>query len=596
MCQAHGSDCAFPPSPESNQRNKGASRRGKAIVARSARQSSVTAAPSNRTNELSLGNNPLSSTSQPPSTVLTEAPQIHDMAISLDQEEDDDSPHIVGPALTSDNHVLADYLSTVSGARGGTRGLPIIRPMMGGDSEPVMFTKVMRRPLGMAMNPSPPSLQLQAIEKLVEPWTDQVVDMYMGKTNICFPLLDEASFRDQYLNARGRISPALLSCLYAHSLSYWQYDAHLSSQRCPDGRFVWNLACQILYSELQYSPGMATIAAMLLNAGGRPSTSMIGNGVLLGAAVSISYSLGLNRNPLSWHIPQSEKYLRMKIWWCLLIHDRWYVLAYGTPPRLRREHYDVPSPTHEYLSTSKESQGAEAVFISVVGLSEVLEGFLDYVYLLPGGSACSSVSELELSLDRWIDSLAGDVRKIIIRGTHLGVHGASNLRLAYLSIRLLLRRIELNNHKQSTDSDPEKLSCRYVQVRRTAEDIVLLVQELDARQLGDFWLPMSAFTFSHTATLLIRCALETEEMPAALAKSPSLLLASELLKALRSHQRQHGWDLGDICLAQHSDVVDKLLTPDPSEDPLANPFPELQCDFMPDFPFMDDFFLGPNPD
>lgn len=91
---------------------------------------------------------------------------------SLDRQEDDNSPLIVGPALTDDNHVPADYLTTVSSVRGRTRGIPIIRPMMGGDSEPVMFTKVMRRPLGMAVNPSQPPLQLQAIQSLVEPWTD----------------------------------------------------------------------------------------------------------------------------------------------------------------------------------------------------------------------------------------------------------------------------------------------------------------------------------------------------------------------------------------------------------------------------------------
>lgn len=81
-----------------------------------------------------------------------------------------------------------------------------------------------------------------------------------------------------------------------------------------------------------------------------------------------------------------------------------------------------------------------------------------------------------------------------------------------------------------------------------------------------------------------------------MAKSPSLLLASELLKVLRSHQQRHSWDLGDICLAQHAIVVERLLAPDPSDDPLANSLMELQSDLMPDFAFMGDFFLCPNLD
>jgi hypothetical protein len=84
------------------------------------------------------------------------------------------------------------------------------------------------------------------------------------------------------------------------------------------------LAIEATYSELYLSPGLSVINALILNIGGRPNTSLIGNGVLLAAAVSMANSLGLNRSPLDWDIPQPEKYLRMKIWWALLVHDRWY--------------------------------------------------------------------------------------------------------------------------------------------------------------------------------------------------------------------------------------------------------------------------------
>ena len=81
---------------------------------------------------------------------------------------------------------------------------------------------------------------------------------------------------------------------------------------------------EALYSELHLSPGISTIIAALINIGGRPTTSLIGNGVQLGSAVSLAHSLGLNRNPLHWRIPSSEKDLRIKVWWTLIIHDSWY--------------------------------------------------------------------------------------------------------------------------------------------------------------------------------------------------------------------------------------------------------------------------------
>ena len=108
-------------------------------------------------------------------------------------------------------------------------------------------------------------------------------------------------------------------------LTQWQHDPLLSRERCPDVRFVWNLAIEASYSELHASAGISTIKAILLDVGGRPTTSMTGNGVRLGSAVALCHSLGLNRNPLPWDIPQEEKHLRMKIWWSILLHDRWYV-------------------------------------------------------------------------------------------------------------------------------------------------------------------------------------------------------------------------------------------------------------------------------
>ena len=146
---------------------------------------------------------------------------------------------------------------------------------------------------------------------------------YFSKVNRCLPLVDETSFRRQYRENKDRISPALLSSLYAHTITFWRSSPVLSQHRRPDSRFIWNLANGATYSELYLSPGMSIIEAILLNVGGRPTTSLIGNSVLLGSAVAMANSLGLNHNPVPWEIPQSEKNLRMKIWWVLIVLDKW---------------------------------------------------------------------------------------------------------------------------------------------------------------------------------------------------------------------------------------------------------------------------------
>ncbi|PHH66533.1 hypothetical protein CDD81_7008 [Ophiocordyceps australis] len=578
-CRAHRTPCVFPDLPSRNRPcTKTAS---PSRLPRGGGRGDVSASTRARSTSARRG-----TARQGTSTTSSDAPRLPHMASTtalmtkanqqpsghgLDMDLDDGSSmgldasdshhvnlHIVGPAVTNDSQVLADYLSCIPEAMRSTR---MVVPDSAGRSKPVLFTMVQKRPLGVSVNRSPSAEKLEVIEKLLEPCAAATVDEYFARANDCLPLLDQASFRRQFDQDRHRISPALLCCLYASTLIYWRHSPTLSCHRCPDSRFVWNLANEALYSELHLSPGMSIIKAILLNIGGRPTTSLIGNGILLGSAVSMAHSLGLNHNPMSWKIPQSEKYLRMKIWWALLLHDRWISLAHGTPPHISRAHYNVPLPRLENLCQDNASDAhvkTASVFIALTSLTDVLDRHLQHVYNVRRQESWDT-SNLELSLNNWVESLNGCTRLIIIRGSHLDIAGAANLRLAYLTTRLLLQRIELESDKQAFSSDEERLMNRYIRARRTCEDILLLMQELEAPQLGDFWLSVSAFALPATVNFLLRCALETETSPAGLAQSTSFRIAGDLIATLRMHQQKSAWDLADICLAQHAEVVDKVL-------------------------------------
>jgi hypothetical protein len=77
-------------------------------------------------------------------------------------------------------------------------------------------------------------------------------------------------------------------------------------------------------SELFLAPGISTVIAIILNVCGRPSTSIFGNGGMIGMAVALSNALGLNHDPSNWNISPSEKKFRIRIWWLVVLHDRWY--------------------------------------------------------------------------------------------------------------------------------------------------------------------------------------------------------------------------------------------------------------------------------
>ncbi|KAL1859637.1 hypothetical protein Daus18300_009502 [Diaporthe australafricana] len=528
--------------------------------------------------------------------------QQHSAALiaGLGSPEEEESAHIVGPVVTSDTQVLADYLradsSQIDG--GGRRLARIVRVPgrngtgagaggggAGGLDNSVMFARVRRRPMGQTPNQTVASGKCQVIERIVEPWADELVDTYFRRANACFPLLDEGSFRDQFRRRGGGggsgsspsasastsssnsslISPALLAAVYAHALTFWSQPRRAQGRHCPDGRFVWNQATDALYSELQLSPGMSTVIAVLLDVGGRPSTSMIGNGVLIGSAVSIAHGLGLHRDPGDWAgVSDAEKRVRVQIWWALVVHDKWFSLAYGTPPHIQARFHDVPRP---------RAADGNVVFLALVSLTEVLDAFLVHLYALKSDNRRGAASEFDpgAALCQWEESLSGESRRLVLQGKDLSIPGASNLRLAYLFVRLLQRRMELDRRRdddegQRAGADADPLPGRYVHLRRAAEAIVRLVQGLRASQLHDWWLPTTAFIFTSTMAFLLRVALETEKKNTAgsLAESVSLGLANDLLAALRGHQQNSGWDLGDVCIAQYADVVEELRRTTPS--------------------------------
>lgn len=82
--------------------------------------------------------------------------------------------HIVGPAVTSDSQVLSDYLSAMPSA---TRGSRMIIPVPGDRSRPVLFTMVQKQPLGLDSSRSPPAEKLQVMEKILEPFTADLLDV-----------------------------------------------------------------------------------------------------------------------------------------------------------------------------------------------------------------------------------------------------------------------------------------------------------------------------------------------------------------------------------------------------------------------------------
>lgn len=238
---------------------------------------------------------------------------------------------------------------------------------------------------------------------------------------------------------------------------------------------------------------------------------------------------------------------------------------YGTPPHVRQSHHDVPPPNaNNYRADqSPPSEEGPGTFEALCSLTNVIGIYLEHIYSIGDGPAVPGV--VGLNLATWTETLTGEIRKIIVRGTNLDIAGAANLRLCYLAARFLSCRLELNAEVEGIIPGSPPSIC-LLNARRMVEDIVLFVQELTAKQLGDFWMPYAAFVFSFITAFLVRLAVQIEIPAFGASHSLSLSLAKDLMASLRSHKDTHGWELGDACLSQYGHVVDKLWTQQTTAD------------------------------
>lgn len=233
-------------------------------------------------------------------------------------------------------------------------------------------------------------------------------------------------------------------------------------------------------------------------------------------------------------------------------------LAYGTPLQVHRAQYDVPFPSIEDLcapSAPSYQKGAAAVFIALTTLTDVLARYLEHVYNVSKEFPHSDAHTLERILSDWEDSLGDEIRRIVLRGTSLDIPGAGNFRLAYLAVKLLLRRIQLDLNKGSqllTEEDTR--APFYMQAQRAAEDIAHLIQELDATQLSGFWIPVHSFSITSATMFLLRSGLRMKDQ----GRNMPLNIATDMIHILHRHRQDFDWDLADHCLADCGELVEKI--------------------------------------
>lgn len=191
MCRVHGTSCTFPPQKVTNRgrtcragptaaSNNNSAGQQQQQQQRQQRQQQerereppATPIVSPWASTLgSSGTRPVTSTptdSVGPAATTTTTPLSGD-------DEDQENPHIVGPANTNDSQVLTDYLSIVGSSNTRMR---MVHPVLSTSrsSRPVLFAAVKKRPVGVQVYSNHAREKLHIIEQLLSPHAKDAVDL-----------------------------------------------------------------------------------------------------------------------------------------------------------------------------------------------------------------------------------------------------------------------------------------------------------------------------------------------------------------------------------------------------------------------------------
>ncbi|TGO72301.1 hypothetical protein BELL_0470g00080 [Botrytis elliptica] len=464
----------------------------------------------------------------------------------------DKSSMIIGPIIAEDVQLLEQYMESQARPDRSNRGR-LYDTVSDNPKDPVIYLSVSRRREGLSSSERAGEKQKEILEQILGPNVREVVNLYFRHIHPSFPIIDEHNFNQLYSKGDKSLSPALICDILASSLVYWRHSPNLKRFPVPDQRYCWNMAVESLQGDF-LAPGLSTLYAALLDLSGRPVVSITGNTLTSGRSVALAHSLGLNRDPSRWRISDHEKSLRTRLWWGVLIHDRWSSFAHGVPAHIRRNEYDVPLPTLEGLLTESNHQTSRVrpaeCFILLCTLTEVLGDILPLLYdrrCRPITETNKLLRQLETNLDEWEESLP---QWATSKSNAEKVSGLSSLRLGFLSVKMLLCQFNAFSRAMSKRSQniPPSNATR---VRKSDNNLPLFSNRTESPRILD----AIAYHICSATIILLRCAIDTTDIETAESCKSSL---SEVKQWLDWAHTSHRWDLAEICLAQCAEPIERL--------------------------------------
>lgn len=231
---------------------------------------------------------------------------------------------------------------------------------------------------------------LNALEEIVHPHGDVLIDIYFKIIHPSFPIVQKRIFLHRLRNGDRAFSPPLLAGMYILALNWWSHDPRLSSFPKPDVERLDSIASSALAAAMQ-RPKLSTVQGGLLLLQ-RPEAD---SWSLTTQLVAIGQELGVHLDCSTWSIPEWERGLRRRIAWALYMQDKWSSLIHGRPSHIFGANWAVKpigdSDFDETDSTPNETESLSAddiadaekgrvLFAQMIALTGIMAEIMDTFY------------------------------------------------------------------------------------------------------------------------------------------------------------------------------------------------------------------------
>ncbi|WRT66074.1 uncharacterized protein IL334_003027 [Kwoniella shivajii] len=406
----------------------------------------------------------------------------------------------------------------------------VFRQVSQDPNHPVVFS---RNPSRIFGNTGDGRELFDRMKSLLGEWNyTQLLEIFIERSLPAMPFMNAVRLRGACENWRGAGSfpYALLAGIIAATVVY-------VPQLWDKGTELWKIAVQALDDEYRRPINLRTVQLSLVHLSMRPNWNQSASAIELARAIGAAKLLGLHLDSSKWRLPRWERTVRKRVWWSLILQDKWRAALFDRPSNLAGFLHQVPPPSlldDDWGGSDPSSGPSMLAFILMCKSTSILDDLQD--------SGSNNVVFLE-ALSRRTASLRDELKTALIEpapGEGLSP-GAQSTHLSLLGLDVMIMKKLFDKLKNLSITISPRV---YISLLAVCERLVKMLEGLTDYDFDEFWQPFCYIHITNTNALLLQIA-ELHRHQRRSHDSPfdrSIDLIRRALKAVVRDTDTYGWD------------------------------------------------------